>query len=157
MAVPATSEEGNSMHHIASDKPVLRANLWGFAFGWLSGVLLGYGFTVRNHTKRNHAPPGNHTLESGRPREWPIPDTDDPAGISFRGCTYRDAIRKADPQGERELFTTAMGPDAFPVGQVYVHPGEPNDYTITRVLDLGSFQDIDGKRHQQWRVYGRPA
>jgi prolipoprotein diacylglyceryltransferase len=77
---------------------------------------------------------------------------------------YAYALRRAHAhapmhrRGEVELFTTTT-PDAFPVGRVYTESGryrrEP--HIITRVLDLGSFQDIDGQPHQQWRVYGRPA
>jgi hypothetical protein len=55
---------------------------------------------------------------------------------------------------EAELFTTTT-PGRYPPGRVVTLAG--GRHIITSVDDLGSFPDIDGQRHQQWRVYGRPA
>ena len=59
-----------------------------------------------------------------------------------------------------ELFTTTT-PDAYPAGRIIRASGQhtmpDGAYAITQVVDLGSFSDITGQRHQQWRVYGRPV
>jgi hypothetical protein len=56
---------------------------------------------------------------------------------------------------ERELGTTTT-PDRYWVGSLTDGPGG-TPYTITRLVDLGSFHTIDGQPHRHWRVYGRPA
>lgn len=64
-----------------------------------------------------------------------------------------------EPGPEVELFTTTT-PDAFDPGKIVGNYGQGSTgrrYAVTRLENLGSFSDIHGQRHQQWRVHGRPA
>jgi hypothetical protein len=68
--------------------------------------------------------------------------------------------RRKEEGDEVELFTTTT-PAACPPGKQVQHDraldGGQTTYVVTRLVDLGSFPDIYGQPHQQWRVYGRPA
>jgi hypothetical protein len=109
-------------------------------------------YLLRDHTAPGDHTQGDHTTEAAWAGATALADAQASVLGALAGQPRQHGME------ERELFTTTT-PDAFPVGRLYTESGryrrEP--HIITRVIDLGAFQDIDGQRHQHWRVYGRPA